>query len=320
VKASISVLFAAALTVAGPAFGQAYPNKPIRLVVPFAPGGGSDAIARPLIEKLSSVLGQNVIIENRGGANGNIGAEVVAQATADGYTLLFANASLPISASLYKKLAFDVLKDFTPVSLVSVSPSVLVVNPGVPAASVQELVALAKSQPGKLNYATAGAGSTMHLAAELFNSMAGVQMVHVPFKGAGPAISDVMAGHVQLLFVNIPPVAGQIKAGTLRPLAVTTPKRSSALPDVPTLDESGLKGYDSTTWYGLMGPAGLPPEIVERLNKAIAETVRTPAIQERLRAVGSEPETNSPQEFREFLKDNIESWAKVVKASGASAD
>lgn len=319
-KAFKTFIAAAALLAIGPVAAQSYPTKPIRLIVPFAAGGGSDAIARPLIDKLSAVLGQNVIIENRGGANGNIGAELVAQAPADGYTLLFANASLPISVSLYKKLSFDVIKDFTPISLVSISPSVLVVNPQVPAKSVEELIALAKASPGQLNYATAGAGSTMHLAAELFNSMAGTKMVHVPFKGAGPAITDVIAGHVQLLFVNIPPVAGHIGAGKLRPLAVTTPKRSSALPDIPSLDEAGLKGYESTTWYGVMGPANLPENVVRTLNRAIAETVSAPEIQARLRGVGSEPETNTPEQFAAFLKTNIESWARVVKASGAVAD
>jgi tripartite-type tricarboxylate transporter receptor subunit TctC len=299
---------------------QNYPTKPIRLVVPFAAGGGGDAVARPMIQKLSELLGQQVAIDNRGGANGNIGADHVAKSPADGYTLLFANSSLPISVTLYRKLPFDAVRDFTPISLVSVSPSVLVVHPSLPAKSVRELIALAKAQPGKLNYASGGTGTTMHLAAELLRTLSGIDIVHVPYKGAGPAIIDFIGGHVTVMFINIPPVLGQIQTGKARPLAVTTRKRATVLPDVPTMVESGLPDYESRTWYGIMGPAGLPRDIVTRLNKAVVDTVATPEVRGRLTAVGSEPETNTPAQFSTFFLKDIESWAKVVKASGATAD
>ena len=318
--ASAAIVVASMFSPASAAVAQSYQTKPIRLVVPFAPGGGGDAVAWPLIQKLSELIGQQVAIDNRGGANGNIGADHVAKSAPDGYTLLFANSSLPISVTLYKQLPFDVITDFTPVSLVSVSPSVLVVHPSLPATTVQDLVALAKAQPGKLNYASGGTGTTMHLAAELFSTLAGIKIVHVPYKGAGPAITDFLGGHVKVMFINIPPVFGQIQSGKARPLAVTTKKRATVLPDVPTMIESGLPEYESTTWYGILGPAGLPPDIVTRLSKAVAAAVALPEVRGRLIAVGSEPETNTPTQFAAFLRQDIDRWAKVVKASGATAD
>ena len=304
----------------GPAFAQAYPDRPIRLVVPFPAGGGGDAIARPLAQRLSEQLGQQVVIENKGGANGNIGAEDVARAAPDGYTLLFANSSLMISVNLYKKLPFDVLADFAPVGLASVSASVLVVHPSVNANTPQELVELAKSKPGKLNFGSAGRGSTMHLAGELFKTMTGADMVHVPYKGAGPVISDLIGGHVEVVFVNIPPVLSNIQAGKVRALAVTTKARSAVLPDVPTLDESGLPGYESTTWYGVLAPAGTPQPIIQRLNEELAKAVNTPDLQAQLRALGSEPSPDTPAQFAAFIRNDIASWAKVMQASGVTPD
>ena len=304
----------------GVALAQGFPNRPVTLVVPAAAGGGGDAVARPLGEKLGQILGQAIVVENRAGANSNIAAVYVAKAAADGYTLLQGTSSLPINVSLYGKLPYDPVKDFVTVALVAISPSVLLVHPSLPVKSVAELIAMAKAQPGKLNYTTAGAGSTMHLAAELFSSMAGISMTHVPYKGAGPAIADVVAGHANLLFVNIPPVLGQIRAGALRPLAVTTPERSSVLSDLPTMAESGLKGFDSTTWFGVMAPAATPREVVMRLNRAIQEAVGSKDLQERLKSVGLEPRTGTPEEFAQFLKRDIDGWAKVVKASGAKAE
>jgi len=310
--------FAAAvlLAVTAPASAQTFPNKPIRLIIPFAAGGGADAVGRPLAQRLSEILGQQVVIDNRGGANGNIGAEEVARATPDGYTLLLANSSLPISVSLYPKLPFNVEKDFTPVALVSISASVLGVNPDLGVNSVADLIALAKKQPGKLGFGSSGHGSTMHLAGELFKSMTKTELTHVPYRGAGPVISDVIAGHMQLVFVNIPPILSNIQAGKIRALGVTTLTRSAALPDVPTLDEAGLKGFESTTWYGILGPANLPQPVIEKLNAAVAQVVRNEDFRKLMHSLGSEPTVKSPAEFATYIKDDIKSWGNVVKLVG----
>jgi tripartite-type tricarboxylate transporter receptor subunit TctC len=318
---SVVVVMGAVLFAAAPGVvAQSYPAKPVRAVMPFPPGGAADALLRLLAPKLGEQLGQQIVADPRPGANGNIAAEIVARAPADGYTLLFGNSSLPISVTLYDKLPFDVLKDFTPISLVALTPSVLVVHPSLPVKSVKELIALAKKQPGKLNFASGGVGNTMHLAAALLNTMAGTRMVHVPYKGAGPAIVDVLAGQCDMVFVNIAPVLGYIRAGRVVPIAVTSAKRSVVLPDVPTVAESGMPGYESTTWYGFLGPAGMPKDIVAKLNSAIVAAVRTPEMRERYVSVGSEPETSTPEQFAAYLKTDIASWAKVVKASGAKAE
>jgi tripartite-type tricarboxylate transporter receptor subunit TctC len=321
----MKVFIAVALGLAGFAAAQAanaqsYPGKPIRAVIPFPPGGAADALLRPLAPKLGDLLGQQVVVDPRPGANGNIAAEIVAHAPADGYTLLFGNSSLPISVTLYDKLPYDVTKDFTPISLAAFTPSVLVVHPSLPVRSVKDLIALAKKQPGKLNYASGGVGNTMHLAAALLDTMAGVRMTHVPYKGAGPAIVDVLAGQCDLVFVNIAPVLGYIRAGRVVAIAVTSAKRSAVLPDVPTVAESGMPGYESTTWYGFLGPAGLPKDIVAKLNSAIVAAVGTKEMRDRYVALGSEPETSSPEQFAAYLRNDIVSWSKVVKASGAKAE
>jgi tripartite-type tricarboxylate transporter receptor subunit TctC len=310
----------AGLIAAGPSPAQPYPTKAVRVVIPFPPGGAADTLIRPLAPKLADQLGQQFVVDARPGANGNIAAEIVARAPADGYTLLFGNSSLPISVSLYDKLSFDVTKDFTPVSLVALTPSVLVVHPSLPVRSIKELVALAKKQPGKLNFASGGVGNTMHLAAELLDSMAGIKMTHVPYKGAGPAIVDVIAGQCDMVFVNIAPVLGHIRAGKAVPIAVTGKTRSTVLPEVPTVAESGMPGYESTTWYGFIGPAGLPREIVARLNAAIVAAVGAKDLRERYIALGAEPETSTPEAFAANIRNDIPAWAKVVKAAGAKAE
>ncbi len=310
----------ATLAIGLHAIAQSYPTKPIRVVVPFPPGGGADVLARPLAPKLTEIIGQQIVIDNRPGANANIGAEYVARAAADGYTLFFANSSLTISMSLYNKLPFDAVKDFTPVSLLSVSPSVLVLHPSIPAKSVKELIALAKARPGKFNYGSAGIGNTMHLAGALFSTMAGVKMVHVPFKGAGPAITDLIGGQLELVFVNVPPVIAHVRAGKLNAIGVTTKQRASVLPNVPTISESGLTGYEITTWFGILGPAGLPKEVVARLNAAIVSAMGARDLRERFTELGSEPGTSSAEQFGAFIRNDITSWAKVVKISGATAD
>lgn len=315
-----AVLIAAALLLAAvttSATAQVR-DRTVRLVVQAPAGGGGDVLARPLVNKLSEILGQNIIIENRPGANGNVAAAEVARAAPDGTTFLFASSSQPIAVSIYKSLPFDLMKDFTPVGLVSVSPSVLVVHPSLPAKTVMELVAVAKERPGKLNFGSSGRGGTMHLAGELFKTMTGTNIVHVPYRGAGPAIADLIGGHVEVVFVNIPPVLSAIQAGQVRALGVTTKVRSTVLPDVPTLHESGLTDFESTTWYGIIGPAGLPPEIVQKWNAAIATAMAAEEVRGPMVRMGSEPSTNTPDQFGRFIRDDIENWAKVVRAAGAT--
>ena len=316
----ILIAMVLAACAALPAQAQTWPAKAVRVVVPFPLGGAADTLIRPLTVKLADALGQQFVADARPGANGNIAAEIVARAAADGYTLMFGNSSLPISVSLYDKLSFDVLKDFTPVSLVAMTPSVLVVHPSLPVRSIKDLVALAKKQPNKLNFASGGVGNTMHLAAALLDSMAGIQMTHVPYKGAGPAIVDVIAGQCDMVFVNIAPVLGHIRAGKAVPIAVTSKTRSTVLPEVPTVAESGMPGYESTTWYGFLGPAGLPREVVTKLNAAIVSAVGGKDLRERYIALGAEPETSTPEAFATLIRNDIPAWAKVVKAAGAKAE
>ncbi len=318
----IPFAFGMALSVAAilSAHAQNYPAKPVRVVIPFPPGGAADTLIRPLTVKLADALGQQFVADARPGANGNIAAEIVARAPADGYTLLFGNSSLPISVSLYEKLGFDVNRDFAPVSLVAMTPSVLVVHPSLPVRNIRELIALAKKQPHKLNYASGGVGNTMHLAAALLDTMAGIEMTHVPYKGAGPAIVDVIAGQCDMVFVNIAPVLGHIRAGKVIAIAVTSKTRSTVLPEVSTVAESGMPGYESTTWYGFLGPAGLPREIVGKLNAIIVAAVATKNLRERYIALGAEPETSTPEAFAARIRADIPAWAGVVKAAGARAE
>ncbi|MEN9315388.1 MAG: hypothetical protein RIS35_1781 [Pseudomonadota bacterium] len=312
---------ASSLLPAGAFAQENWPTKPIRLVIPFPAGGATDILGRIVAQELNKALGVSVIADNRAGAGGNIGAEVVAKSAPDGYTLLMCTiGTQSINAALYSKLGFDPLKDHAPVTLVATVPNVLVVNPSVPAKSVKELIALAKSKPGKLNYGSSGNGSSVHLSGELFKSMAGVFMTHIPYRGSAPAVADLLAGQIDLMFDNLPSVIPHIKAGKLRALAVTSPKRSPALPDLPTIAESGLPGYDATSWFGVVAPAGTPPAIVNRLQQAIARSLVTPEVREKLQGMGAEPVGNTPEVFDQFIRSEAVKWAKVVKFSGAKVD
>ena len=307
--------------VATLACAQTYPTKPIRLVVPFPPGGATDILARDVAQKLTEAWGQSVIVDNRPGAGGNIGSELVAKAAPDGYTIEMGTVGThAINASLYAKMPYDHVKDFTPVILVAGVPNVLVVNPSVPANSVAEIIAYAKANPGKLNFASSGNGTSIHLSGELFKVMAGVQITHIPYKGSTPALQDLLAGQVQMMFDNLPPSLPQIKAGKLRALAVTSATRAPALPDVPTLAESGLPGFEASSWFGILAPAGTPAPIVAKLNGEIAKWLATPEAKEKLAKQGANAAGGSPDDFAKHIAAETAKWAKVVKDSGAKID
>jgi tripartite-type tricarboxylate transporter receptor subunit TctC len=316
----ITTLAAAALLAAGAA-GAAYPERPVRLVVPFPAGGGADFMARALAQKLSAQLGQPVVLDHRAGAGGTIAAEVVAGAAPDGYTLVFGTVGThAINVSLYAKLRYDPVKDFAPVSLTHLAPRVLVVHPSVPAKTVPELIALAKAKPGELTFGSAGSGGTNHLSGELFKSMAGIDIVHVPYKGSAPASVDLLGGRITMVFDSIVAWGDHIKTGKVRALGVTSPRRSAALPDVPTIAESGLVGFDVANWLGVLAPAGTPKEVIARLNAEIKTAMADPEMQRQLVAVGIDPAYSTPEAFAELIRADIAKWAKVVKASGARAD
>jgi len=307
--------------VACAALAQGWPEKPVRFVVGFTPGGPSDILARALGQKLAESWGQQVVIENRPGAGGNIAAELVARSAPDGATWLLGNNSiLATNQSLYGKLGYDPVKDFAPVALVAIQPNILVVNPNLPVSSVKELIALAKAKPGALNYASSGSGAAAHLAGELFKAMTGVQMVHIPYKGAQPALTDVIAGQAQLMFATSASVIPYIKAGRLRALAVTTAKRSGTVPELPTLSEAGVPGFEAITWHGVVVPAATPARLVERLNADIVRVLHMRDLRERFESLGAELATGTPQDFAEYIAREIPKWAKVVKDSGARAD
>jgi tripartite-type tricarboxylate transporter receptor subunit TctC len=303
------------------AFAQAYPAKPIRLIVPFPPGGSTDIVARIVALKLGDRLGQQVVVENRGGAGGTIGTEAVAKAPPDGYTLGVASTSThAVAPSVYGKLGYDPVKDFAPISLVAVSPYLLVVHPDVPAKSLSEFVAYARTRPGKLNYASAGTGSTTHLAMEMLKSAAGLYLVHIPYNGNGPAGTAVIGGQVEALFGSLPAVLPHAKSGRVRPLAVGTPKRSPSLPEVPTVAESGFAGFDASLWLAIMAPAGTPPGVVDRLNKEIVAIIGSPEAADALSKAGAEPLTSTPAELGAMVKDGVEKYAQIVKQAGVKAE
>lgn len=304
---------AAAGTARGATQEDEYPTQPVRLIVPYTAGGGVDKVARVVGDKLAQALGQPVIIDNRGGASGNIGTSVAVNAAPNGYTIVMGAAALAINVSLYNKLPFDTVKDLTPVILLTKTPNILVVHPKVPARSVKELIALAKSRPGVLNYASAGSGTTPHMAAELFRSMAGVDIVHVPYKGSGPAVNAMLAGEVDLMLSPALTVLPHVKSGRLIALGMSGDRRSEAFPEIPTIAESGLPGYEAAQWYGVLAPAGTPPAIVARLNKELDRIIHLPDVKASLESEGSEPVGGSPDAFGAYIKAEIHRWASVIR-------
>ena len=311
-------IFISFFTVEG--LAQGWPSRPIRMVVPLSPGGFADVPGRILAARLSSLLGYNVFVENRPGAGGTIGADFVAKSAPDGYTLLFTGTPHVISAWVYKKLPYDPLNDFEPVALVASGPYVLVVNPQLLVHSIRELIAAAKAQPGKIDYASSGNGSAQHLVSALFASMAGIELNHVPYKGSGPAMQDLLGGQVKVSFAGIPNVLPHVKAGRLRALAVSTPQRSPDLPDVPTAAEAGVPGYQATLWLNLAAPAGTPGEIVQRLYAETAKALQDAELQQSFRAAGVEASPMSPQELAGFMRAEYEKWGKVVRDTGATVN
>jgi tripartite-type tricarboxylate transporter receptor subunit TctC len=323
IAASFALIALATLVAPLPAAAQggAYPTKPIRIVVPFPAGGTTDILARAVAQQLSQAWGQQVIVDNRPGAGGNIGSELVAKSAPDGYTLLMGTVGThAINPSLYAKMPYDHVKDFAPVILVAGVPNVLVVHPSVPANTVAELIAYGKANPGKLNFASSGSGTSIHLAGELFKVQTGLQMTHVPYKGSAPAIQDLLGGQVQLMFDNLPSALPQIKAGKLRALGVTSASRAAALPDVPTIAESGLPGFEASSWFGLLAPAGTPRDVIARLDAEVAKWLATPDAKEKLLAQGAIAAGGTPDDFTRHIAAETAKWAKVVKESGAKVD
>ena len=293
---------------------EAYPSKPIRLIVPFSPGGPADVLARVVGDKIGASMGKPVVVDNRAGAGGNIGMALGAKAAPDGYTLVLAPAgNLTVNPSLYRNVPYDVAKDFAPVTVVAAVPNILVVHPSIPAKNLTEFIAYAKSHPGQLNFSSPGAGSGAHLAGELFKSVVGADMVHVPFNGIAPAVTAVLAGDVQLMFAGAPAVLQHVRAGKLHALGVASLKRMVGAPDLPTLSESGLAGFDVTSWYSIVAPAGTPPEIVARLQREIDKALREADVREKLAGLGAEPIANTPAEFAAMIKTETAKWSEIVK-------
>ena len=326
---SSTLLALLALTPLASAQAQgSWPTKPVRIVVPFAPGGTTDILARATAAELSKAFGQPFVVDNRAGAGGNIGTEVVAKAAPDGYTLLMGTVGTHgINKALYDKLAFDPVKDFAPVTLVAGVPNVMVMNADKARAlgitNVQQFIAYAKAHPGKLNMASSGNGTSIHMAGELFKAMTGSYMVHFPYRGSGPALMDMVGGNMDVMFDNLPSAMQQIKAGKLTALAVTSAERSAALPDVPTVEQAGgpaLKGFEASSWFGLLAPAGTPPDIVNAIQREVAKAIASPAVKEKLLAQGAIPSGNTPQEFAKLIDSELKKWAPVVKTSGAKVD
>ncbi len=315
----LAIIAACALASAG-AHAQNYPSRAVRIVVPYAAGGNTDFTARVIATKLSDVFAQQVVVENRPGGATNIGSELVAKAQGDGYTLLMGGASNSINMSLYPKLPYDTLRDFAPVILCVKGANVLSVHPSLPAKNVRELIALAKSRPGKLNYASSGLGSSNQMAGELFKLMAGVNIVHVPYKGNSPALTDTIGGQVDMIFSGVPSLLPHIQSGRVRAIAIGSLKRFPALPEVPTIDESGLKGYEATTWFGLMAPAKVPKEIVARLNAEVGKILASADVRDRFINEGIEPIGGTSEQFGAFIRDEITKYAKVVKAANLKGE
>jgi tripartite-type tricarboxylate transporter receptor subunit TctC len=317
----VALMLIVAASIVVPAAAQNYPVKAVRLIAPFAPGGATDVLARLTAQKLGERWGQQVMVDNRPGAGGNIGAEVAVRSAPDGYTLLVAGAPHAINMTLYHKLPYDLARDLVAINRIAGYPSALVVHPSLPVKSVKDLIALARSRPGELNFGSPGPGSPNRLAIELLMIMAKVKMTHIPYKGgSGQMVTDLVAGHVQLASIGLPPSMEYVKAGRLRAIAVTSTKRSPLLPDVPTVSEAGLPGFDVTSWYGVFAPAALPRNLVTKVNGDISAVLEAPDLRERLQRMDAEPSPQSPEDFARFVREEIAKWAKVVKASGATAD
>ncbi len=303
------------------AFAQAFPSKPVKLVIPFPPGGSLDAVGRAIADKLTQMWGQSVVVDNKPGAGGNIGADFVAKSPPDGYTVVMGALSThAVNPSLYPKMPYDAVKDFAPISLVAITPNVLVVNPNLPVNSVKDLIAYARANPGKLSFGSGSNGSAGHLAGELFKVDTGTDMVHIPFKGGAPALQALLAGDTQLMFDNLANSMQQVKAGKLKALAVTTERRSALVPDLPTMAESGVPGFDISTWFGIMAPAGTPPDVIAKWNTDLVKVLSSPDMRERMTAQGAEAAPDTPAEFSAFIARELAKYARIVKASGAKVD
>jgi tripartite-type tricarboxylate transporter receptor subunit TctC len=315
------VIVALTMLMSDAVLGQAYPTRPVHIVVPSSPGAGvTDIMARLVGQHLSARIGQQIVVDNRPGASGIIGAEFVSRAAPDGYTLLIANVSLIVNPFLYPKMPYDPLKDFIPVTNLNSAPLMLVVHPSVPAKSLTELIAYAKSHPGRLNYGSGGLGSTPYLAAELFKSLAGIDVVHVPYKGGGPALSDLVGGQLSFMIENMPGTMPYVRANNLRALAITSPQRSELAPELPTMAEAGVPGYEISGWNGLFAVKGTPPEIVARLHSDVAKILRTAEVRQELAALGAEPVGDTPEEFAAFLKADVARWGKIIQEKGIRSD
>jgi len=320
-RIALAAAFASfAMALCGPALAQTWPTRPIHYVVPFPPAGATDITARITADRITGPLGQPVVVENRPGAAGNIGTTMVAKAAPDGYTILQLTVAQSISQTLYKKLDYDVERDLEPVALIALVPNVMEVNPSVPAHNVQEFIALAKSKPGQIYFASSGSGTSIHMSGEMFKMMTGVDIVHVPYKGSAPALTDLIGGQVSVMWDNLPSSIAFIKSGKLRPLAVTSATRFPALPDVPTMQEAGVPGFEATAWFGIVAPKGTPKEIVNRLNAEVNRALALPEVKEQMLRQGAVATPKTPEQFREFIHNEVAKWAKVVKASGATVD
>lgn len=320
-RAAAATLIGAGVVVAtAPASSQTYPTRPVRIVVPNAPGSSGDIIARLIAPSFSERLGQPVVVDNRAGAGTMIGAEAVVKSLPDGYTLLMGFATLAINPATYKKVPYDALHDFAPITQVAALPAVVVVHPSLPAKSVKELIALAKARPGEIAFATTGHGTYSHVSSALLLSMAGIQMLHVPYKGTGPGVIALLSGHVSLMTANVLSTLPHIRSGRLRALGVTSTKRMASAPEIPTVAEAGLPGYESVQWSGLLAPAGTPKDIVGRLHKETAAVLRSPEMKDRFAKDGTEPVASSPEEFAAYIRSETVKWAKVVKAAGITPE
>jgi len=319
-KSTLTLLFVAIVGATGIASAQPYPARPVTLVVPYPAGGGNDVLGRLVAERMGKALNGTIVVENRGGAGGTIGTRQVAKAAPDGYTMLIATSSLAINPSLYPNVGYDPRKDFAPIGLLAAGANVVLVHPSVPAKTIAELIALAKKSPGKLNFASTGSGSSVHLAAELFAAMAGVKINHVPYRGSGPALNDLLGGHVTMMFATLPSAIGIVRGGKVRALAVTGAKRSNVFPDLPTIAEAGLAGYAAELHYGLVAPAGTPRPIIERLNAALRTALNDATLRERLAREGAVPLPSTPEEYAADIDAEEKKWSRIVREAGVKAE